>query len=57
MAEMTVKLVSMGCGKESLTLQAKKALEEADCLIGSDRLLGEVPADPQIPRLRAGNAG
>lgn len=53
MAEMTVKLVSMGCGKETLTLQAKKALEEADCLIGSDRLLGEVPAGPQIPRLRA----
>lgn len=53
MAEMTVKLVSMGCGKETLTLQAKKALEESDCLIGSDRLLGEAPASPRIPRLRA----
>ena len=53
MAEMMVTLVSMGCGKETLTLQAKKALEEADCLVGSDRLLRQAPASPRIPRLRA----
>ena len=53
MAEMTVKLVSMGCGNETLTLQAKKALEEVDCLIGSDRLLGEAPVRPDVPRLKA----
>ena len=53
MAEMTVKLVSMGCGKETLTAQARKALEEADCLIGSDRLLREAPALLHVPRLKA----
>ena len=53
MAEKTVKLVSMGCGGETLTAQARRALEEADCLIGSDRLLREAPARPRVPRLRA----
>lgn len=53
MAERIVKLVSMGCGEEDLTDQARKALDEADCLIGSDRLLQRVPACPQVPRLRA----
>lgn len=53
MAERTVKLVSMGCGEEDLTDQARKALDEADCLIGSDRLLQRVPACPHIPRFRA----
>lgn len=53
MAEMRVKLVSMGCGNETLTAQAREALEEADCLIGSDRLLQQVPARPNVPRLRA----
>lgn len=53
MAEMTVKLVSMGCGDETLTAQARKALEEADCLIGADRLLGEAPVRPDVPRCKA----
>lgn len=53
MAEMRVKLVSMGCGDETLTTQAREALEEADCLVGADRLLREAPARPNVPRLKA----
>lgn len=53
MAEGTVKLVSMGCGAANLTAQARTALEEADCLIGADRLLKQVSARPEVPRIRA----
>ena len=53
MAERKVTLVSLGCGEGTLTAQARAALEEADCLIGSDRLLREAPGRPRVPRLRA----
>ena len=53
MAEGTVKLVSMGCGAANLTAQARVALEEADCLIGADRLLKQASARPEVPRIRA----
>ena len=53
MAERTVKLVSMGCGKENLTAQAQEALERADLLIGSRRLLEEASCSSAVPRLLA----
>lgn len=53
MAERIVKLVSMGCGAANLTAQARAALEEADCLIGAERLLKQVSARPELPRIRA----
>ena len=53
MAERMVKLVSMGCGADNLTAQAQAALEEADCLIGADRLLKQASARPELPRIRA----
>ena len=53
MAERIVKLVSMGCGADNLTAQARAALEEADCLIGAERLLKQASARPELPRIRA----
>ena len=41
---MKVWLVGAGCGAQSLTLQARMAIEQAELLIGAKRLLETVPS-------------
>lgn len=53
MAEMKVTLVSMGCGGEDLTARGRRALEEADFLVGGERLLTMAPVSAGVPRARA----
>ncbi len=53
MGKMTVTILSMGCGEDSLTQQGRAALEGADLLVGSRRLLEQAPLPPDLPRAEA----
>ena len=54
---MEVILIGMGPGPGCLTLQAQQALEGADCLIGSRRLLEECPLPGEVHRFPSTRPG
>lgn len=54
---MEVVLIGMGPGPGCLTLQAQQALEGADCLIGSRRLLEECPLPGEVHRFPSTRPG
>ena len=52
---MTITLAGAGCGRDTLTIEAQKAISEAGLLIGSPRLLSELslPDVPALPLTKA----
>ena len=47
---MTITILGAGCGKAALTEEARRALEEAELVIGAKRLLDDLsPACKRSP--------
>ncbi|MDO4426423.1 MAG: cobalt-precorrin-7 (C(5))-methyltransferase, partial [Planctomycetia bacterium] len=49
---MKVWLIGGGCGPATLTLEAKRAIDGAELLLGSQRLLADCPGRRTIPAYR-----
>ena len=52
---MKLTLIGCGCGRESLSAEACAAIERADLLLGSPRLLAEFPESAE--RIPASSTG